>query len=168
MSPPFFLAPLQVCGVIGMLFAAFQYSLVAKVSIGDEKSKNSDTFRLIQGEGGSKLIEIYNAVREGADSFLFAEYRICGIFIVLFGAAVLVLTSYQKDEWNWTAGSLTCLSFVVGSCTSIVSGYLGMKVAVFSNARTTVSAMDTTSPWTASFNCAFRAGAVMGLSLIHI
>jgi len=40
-----------------------------------------------------------------------------------------------------------------------------MKVAVFSNARTTVSAMDQVSPWTASFNTAFRAGGVMGFSL---
>ena len=38
-----------------------------------------------------------------------------------------------------------------------------MKVAVFSNARTTVSAQK--SGWTACFNTAFRAGAVMGFAL---
>ena len=43
------------------------------------------------------------------------------------------------------------------------SGYLGMKVAVYSNARTTVSAQK--SGWTACFNTAFRAGAVMGFAL---
>jgi Na+/H+-translocating membrane pyrophosphatase len=31
--------------------------------------------------------------------------------------------------------------FFIGGCTSIVSGYIGMKIAVFSNARTTVSAI---------------------------
>ena len=38
-----------------------------------------------------------------------------------------------------------------------------MKVAVFSNARTTVSAQK--NGWTACFNTAFRAGAVMGFAL---
>jgi Na+/H+-translocating membrane pyrophosphatase len=35
-----------------------------------------------------------------------------------------------------------------------------MKVAVYSNVRTTISAQKT--GWTACFNTAFRAGAVMG------
>lgn len=45
----------------------------------------------------------------------------------------------------------------------VVSGYLGMKVAVYSNVRTTVSAQR--SGWTQCFNTAFRAGAVMGFAL---
>ena len=39
--------------------------------------------------------------------------------------------------------------------TTTVSGYLGMKVAVYSNVRTTVSAQK--SGWTACFNTAFRS-----------
>ena len=45
----------------------------------------------------------------------------------------------------------------------MVSGYLGMKVAVYSNVRTTISAQK--SGWTHCFNTAFRAGAVMGFAL---
>merc|ERR1719223_464451 len=45
----------------------------------------------------------------------------------------------------------------------MISGYLGMKVAVYSNVRTTVSAQK--AGWTACFNTAFRAGAVMGFAL---
>jgi inorganic pyrophosphatase len=45
----------------------------------------------------------------------------------------------------------------------MVSGYLGMKVAVYSNVRTTISAQK--SGWTSCFNTAFRAGAVMGFAL---
>jgi inorganic pyrophosphatase len=48
-------------------------------------------------------------------------------------------------------------------CTYAVSGYLGMKVAVYSNVRTTVSAQK--SGWKNCFNTAFRAGAVMGFAL---
>merc|ERR1711998_290068 len=67
----------------------------------------------------------------------------------------------------------TCASFVTGAVTSIVSGYIGMMVAVFSNARTTVAAMPAVADnqdakgraWTGAFNTAFRAGGVMGFSL---
>merc|ERR1719437_188130 len=58
---------------------------------------------------------------------------------------------------------MTAISFLLGAFTSMGSGYLGMKVAVFSNVRTTVSAQ--AGGWTACFNTAFRAGAVMGFAL---
>jgi len=53
----------------------------------------------------------------------------------------------------------TAISFLLGAVTSMISGYLGMKVAVFSNVRTTLAAQQ--SGWTYCFNTAFRAGAVM-------
>lgn len=34
-------------------------------------------------------------------------------------------------------GGLTALSFIVGALTSILAGFIGMMVAVYSNARTT-------------------------------
>ena len=60
---------------------------------------------------------------------------------------------------GWIKFSCTCVYFNA----FIVSGYLGMKVAVYSNVRTTVSAQR--SGWTSCFNTAFRAGAVMGFAL---
>jgi Na+/H+-translocating membrane pyrophosphatase len=48
-----------------------------------------------------------------------------------------------------------------------LSSTLTVQVAVFSNARTTVSAM-MPDPWKESFNTAFRAGSVMGFSLCGI
>ena len=63
-------------------------------------------------------------------------------------------------------GTLTALSFVVGALTSILAGYIGMMVAVYSNARTTVSAKkEGEDGWVAAFNVAFRAGGVMGYVL---
>mmetsp|Transcript_22078 Transcript_22078/g.54550 ORF Transcript_22078/g.54550 Transcript_22078/m.54550 type:complete len:645 (+) Transcript_22078:275-2209(+) len=62
-----------------------------------------------------------------------------------------------------TRGSLTAISFLLGAFTSMASGYLGMKVAVYSNVRTTIAAQK--QGWTDCFNTAFRAGAVMGFAL---
>ena len=60
-------------------------------------------------------------------------------------------------------GGFTAAAFVAGAFTSILSGYVGMKVAVFSNARTTVCAQQ--PGFKSCFNVAFRAGAVMGFLL---
>lgn len=162
-------------GLFALLFAGWQFMQVAKVKLEGQDSLMENLLLDSKSKHGpgSRLIEIYNAIRMGADAFLRAEYRICCIFVVVFGGIVFVLTSSMTDKkvdgswehkWDFTAGALTAVAFVVGALTSMVSGYLGMKVAVFANARTSVSAMSS-SPWTNAFNCAFRAGSVMGFSL---
>jgi len=121
---------------------------------------------LVHGAGDEstteRLNEIYTAIYEGAESFLRAEYTYCLIFVVVFAGIIFGLVSWGTD-YDFARGFLTSLSFVLGALTSILSGYLGMKVAVFSNVRTTVSAQK--PGWTACFNTAFRAGAVMGFAL---
>jgi inorganic pyrophosphatase len=152
-------------GVISIIFALIQFWRVSKVQLG-EKGHNVNT-ELLRPEQ-NKVLTIYDAIREGADSFLKAEYKVCMVFIVVFSIIIFVLTSRTnvdgKTGWKWDEGGLTAASFIVGSLTSMISGYIGMKVAVYSNARTTVSAM-TTAPWTNAFNTAFCAGGVMGFAL---
>lgn len=154
-----------VSGIVAICFSVFQYFQIAKISL--TPGKDGLKQPLTGDENLPRLVEIYNAIREGADSFLFAEYKLCGIFIIIFGVLVLVLTSRVDGDWKWDSGAFTALSFAMGGVTSIISGYVGMKVAVFSNARTTVSAMatDPAEAWKGSFNTAFRAGSVMGFSL---
>ncbi len=113
-------------------------------------------------EKTARLQEIYQAIYEGAESFLRAEYIVCFWFISVFSIIVLVLVSWGTG-WDAARGVFTALSFLLGAITSMGSGYLGMKVAVFSNVRTTVSAQK--PGWTDCFNTAFRAGAVMGFAL---
>lgn len=91
-------------------------------------------------ESAEKVYEIYENIREGAKAFLFAEYSVCIVFIVIFGMLVAVTTAHTGQSFNWTVGTLTATSFAVGGITSIISGYIGMMVAVFSNARTTLQA----------------------------
>lgn len=66
------------------------------------------------------------------------------------------------DEYNKL---YTTISFLVGGFTSIASGYISMKIAVFSNFR--VSFMAKTSLANA-FKTAFSAGCAMGFSLVSI
>lgn len=153
-----------VAAVLAMLWALAQFLLVSRIPVRSEGI--SDSTGLVSGSNDEattrRLIEIYTAIYEGAESFLRAEYRICAYFIVLFSIVIFVLVSWGTG-WDFARGTFTTLSFILGACTSILSGYLGMKVAVYSNVRTTVSAQK--SGWTACFNVAFRAGAVMGFAL---
>ncbi|CAN6449900.1 unnamed protein product [Victoria cruziana] len=54
------------------------------------------------------------------------------------------------------------ISFLLGAVTSLVSGFLGMKIATYANARTTLEARKGVGK---AFIAAFRSGAVMGFLL---
>jgi len=163
-----------LCGIVGIGFAGFLFWTVSQISLDSSTEGESEALVKSNKESDEELKEIYETIREGAQSFLWAEYQICFIFIAVFGLIILVLTSRVSDEagngvWEWNIGALTATSFLVGGLTSILSGYIGMMVAVYSNARTAVSAKKQgEAGWTASFNCAFRAGGVMGYSLVAI
>jgi len=161
------------CSLVGIGFSLFQFWKVSRIEVKRSDGGTSlKTFKRMTGEEGitespeDKIVEIYEAIRQGAKAFLFAEYTLCFAFLVTFGIMVMVLTAHTKDGTDWGIGIHTAMAFAVGGVTSIISGYLGMMVAVFSNARTTISAIpDGAEGWTASFNTAFRAGSVMGFSL---
>ena len=55
------------------------------------------------------------------------------------------------------------VAFFIGASTSILCGYFGMRVAVYSNVRTTINAMH--FGYEDSFNTAMRAGNFMGYFL---
>lgn len=108
----------------------------------------------------SLLVEIYEAIRTGAHAFLVAEYKICIIFCLFFFGIIVGLVSWGELP---SQGILTGLAFVLGAITSIISGYIGMTVAVYSNVRTTINAQK--DGYSHCFNTAFRAGSVMGFAL---
>lgn len=96
--------------------------------------------------------------------------RPCLLFLVLVLPSVSVVLGGGRRDWGLVR--ILCQTSIlpcrVADNTlfllhSSVSGYLGMKVAVYSNVRTTVSAQK--SGWKHCFNAAFRAGAVMGFAL---
>jgi Na+/H+-translocating membrane pyrophosphatase len=106
------------------------------------------------------LNEVYNAISEGAEAFLRAEYTICAYFCTAFAVVIYVLITWSQ---NSTYGFFTTVSFLLGAITSTLCGYIGMRVAVYSNVRTTINAQK--DGYMHCFNTAFRAGAVMGFAL---
>jgi inorganic pyrophosphatase len=86
------------------------------------------------------------------------------MFVVCFAVVIFVLISWGQ---NGGLAFLTTLSFLLGAATSVLSGYIGMKVAVFSNVRTTINALEKEG-YKDAFNTAFRAGSVMGFALVGL
>jgi len=151
-----------------MIWAYLQFTVIAKIPIvsvssgGDGEEESLAESGTDHATATARLNEIYTAIYEGAESFLRAEYTVCFWFVIVFSVLIFVLVSWGTG-WDMARGSMTAISFLLGAFTSMASGYLGMKVAVYSNVRTTISAQK--AGWTQCFNTAFRAGAVMGFAL---
>ncbi|GJM94669.1 hypothetical protein PR202_ga11339 [Eleusine coracana subsp. coracana] len=129
----------------------------------------------------SRCAEIQRAISVGATSFLLTEYRYLAIFTTAFAAVIFLFLgsvhrfSLHPDEpcahhnpslltcRPATAGAaFTAAAFLLGALTSVLSGYLGMRVATFANARAALEARRGVGP---AFAVAFRSGAAMGFTL---
>ena len=115
----------------------------------------------------AKAAEIQEAIAEGANSFLFTEYRYIGVFMVIMSVAIFSLLSMVTPEGDRTKddelrnGIFSTVSFIIGGLTSLLSGYLGMKIATYANARTAVEARKGIAP---AFMCGEWALQVQGSS----
>lgn len=69
------------------------------------------------------------------------EYLYLSIFAAVF--AIILGVTVDMHEMNREEGKAnmnfpyTAISFLIGSATSILAGYIGMRIAVYTNTRTT-------------------------------
>ncbi len=141
--------------LFGLAVAFYYSSSVSRVAV-DMGVEDADT--------RSKLRKIHSAIASGAMAFLKQEYKFMAIFMVLFGIVIALLIDDHHTE-NVNEGIYTAVAFIFGAIISIVSGYIGMKIATAGNARTTVSANQSLS---SAFNLALHSGAVMGFALVSL
>ncbi len=135
---------IMALGVLSLLVALYFRQRVVSVKIEDGAASAEEVKRLTL---------ISDAIAEGAMAFLGREYRMLSIFMVLF--AVIIL--FTVDHGQYTAAA-----FLIGAGTSVISGYIGMRIATKGNVRTASAARQGI---TKAFRVAFEAGAVMGFGL---
>ncbi|CAD7700819.1 unnamed protein product [Ostreobium quekettii] len=125
-----------------------------------------------------RAIDIQKAISVGASSFLRTQYLYLSLFVLGFSFVIFFLLAAEDGvknifhvAWDRQSGDklpsfwnglFSTIAFLAGAGTSILSGYLGMRIATFANARTTAEARKGIAP---AFMCAFRSGAVMGFLL---
>lgn len=113
-------------------------------SIKVEEPDDSDEERQglqAQNQKFQVLQKVRRLIAQGANAFLFKEYSVMSTFILLFGLVVLGIV----DLWGQETFSFRCyatVSFVVGAYTSILCGYVGMRIAVSSNYKTTYKCIE--------------------------
>lgn len=108
-------------------------------------------------EGEPLMIEIAQAVREGAMAYLLRQYRAVAIvfavmFVLFLGMAAFGLVSIIMP-----------FAFVLGGLFSALTGFIGMRTATNASARTAWSAQKSLNE---GLQVAFRGGAVMGLAVV--
>ena len=103
-----------------------------------------------QPEGTNRMAELAAAIHGGARAFLFAEYRVLIVFIIVLFICI-----------GFGISILTAVSFVGGACCSVLAGYIGMNVATKANVRTANAAKE--GGMTKALSVAFRGGSVMGM-----
>ncbi|MBN1157342.1 sodium-translocating pyrophosphatase [Candidatus Woesearchaeota archaeon] len=110
-----------------------------------------------QSEGTDKMKEISAAVREGANAFLKRQYAVVGIYFiaVMIVLSILVYLKYLVI--------FVPFAFLTGGFFSGLCGFIGMKIATNSNART---AQAVTKSLNSGLRIAFSAGAVMGIIVV--
>ena len=122
-------------GLFGLVVAFMLYQQVNKVKIDNEKVAN-----------------ITEEIQKGAMAFLFAEYRVLAIFVVVVGAALT-----QLNDMN------TAIAFFAGALASVAAGFSGMRAATSANGRTTMAAKNDGKA--GALAVSYNGGAVMGLSV---
>jgi inorganic pyrophosphatase len=87
------------------------------------------------------------------------EYIFLSIFLVLFAVLVATVAEIKLGQFY------TTIAFLIGGFTSIVSGFIGMKIAVYTNVRTTYECAEDIHK---GFVVAYRGGQVLGFVLVGL
>lgn len=126
-------------GIVALLFALYLSRSVLKEDMGTPK-----------------MIEISEAIQEGATAFLNRQYKtLLPIALIIF-IILAFFTEYHLAS---------AIAFGVGALFSTLAGYTGMYIATRANARTTNAAQTSMKK---ALGIAFKGGSVMGMGVVGL
>ena len=168
------------CSIGALGWGALQYHLVSKVEMSSgnikvqtltDEEKREITAREQEGLGVTQppqtqeaclteMLRIADKISTGANEFLRKEYTYLVGFCLLFSAVIYAFVDYPVSPLPSTT-----LAFWVGALTSMLCGFIGMRIAVYTNVRTTLSCC---SSLYEGFHVAFKGGQVLGFCLVGL
>src|SRR5690554_2296764 len=135
-----FIYLIPLLGIVGLVVMSIKSAWVVKQHTGDKN-----------------MVELAGFIAKGAMSFLKAEWKVMGYFIVI---AALIL------GWSGTlvdnSSPIIAISFLIGAVLSAFAGYIGMNIATKANVRTTEAAKTSLKK---ALHVSFTGGSVMGLGV---
>ena len=113
-------------------------------------------------EGSDKMAKIAASIREGANAYLKHQYTtVAKVFLVVF----LVLLVMAFATGGEMLSQFTPFAFLTGGIWSMLAGFVGMKIATSSNARTAQAASESLNT---GLRVAFSSGSVMGFTVVGL
>ena len=114
---------------------------------------------LRESEGSELMQKIAASIRQGANAYLKRQYSGVAKFFAVVFVLMLALSFMGQME------IFVPFAFVTGGFFSALSGYVGMKIATSSNARTAFAASHSLN---SGLKVAFSAGSVMGFTVVGL
>ena len=124
-----------IVAVVALGIAYMLYRRLAAIEVDDET-----------------VADIGQQIWEGARAFLFTEYKVLGIFVIVVAGLLWVFLEME-----------TALAFVGGALASVAAGFAGMRAATIANTRTAMAAKRDGQG--AALQVSYNGGAVMGLAV---
>jgi len=134
--PLYYYLPLAV----SLLAIFFAYFLIREIK------------KIPSGEG--KMIEISQAIREGAKAYLRRQYKAVAIFAALLFLILLIFLGFK-----------TALGFLIGAVASALSGFIGMMVSTQANVKVTQASQKGLKE---ALSLSFKGGSVTGFLVVGL
>ncbi len=129
---------------------------------------------LAEDKGTAEMIEVWEAIRQGANAYLGQQLRTILPFIVLLTIALFlsvyivpptefsleVFAGYSEQTIRLIVGIGRALAFVMGAGFSLTVGQLGMRMAVEGNVRVASAAR---TSFKDALRIAYRTGTITGM-----
>ena len=128
--------------VLALLFSAYKFFYVKKLP-----------------EGTPLMSSISSKIRIGAMTYLKRQYKTVGIFFAVMFVilGILAITGFLTP--------FVPFAFLTGGLFSGLSGFVGMKIATYANARTAHGAQKSLN---SGLKIAFSSGTVMGMTVVGL
>ena len=110
-------------------------------------------------EGNSDMQRIAKYIKTGANAYLKRQYRVVSVFFAVMFVLLIVLSMFGFIS------VFVPFAFVTGGFYSALAGFIGMKIATSSNARTANACTESLNK---GLNVAFSAGSVMGFAVVGL
>ncbi len=128
--------------IIALIFAAITAKKVLKFS-----------------EGTDRMKKISQSIRKGANAYLKRQYSVVLVFFAGMFVILCAMAAFKLLTW------FVPFAFVTGGFFSALSGFVGMKIATLSNARTANACREGLNK---GLRVAFSAGSVMGFTVVGL
>ena len=113
-------------------------------------------------EGTEQMRKIAASIRAGANAYLKSQYTtVFKVFLVVF----VVLVAIAAGSGGRMLSVYTPFAFLTGGVFSMLAGFIGMKIATSSNARTAQAASESLNK---GLRVAFSSGSVMGFTVVGL